>query len=117
MKNTDVPDFTKAPPRSGNLMLGSWPWLARLSDKVRAEQAGTHADYVAYCGISRPFLEICGVGREQFDELIRSGASDDDLVRWFDEHVDAERREAARRFILVEKADGIAQQDRDEGRA
>jgi hypothetical protein len=112
-----APDFTKAPPRSGRVMLGGWPWLARLADKVRAEQAGTNADYVAYCGISRPFLERCGVSRERFDELIRGGASDEDLVRWFDEHVDGDRREAARRFILEEKAESLTRQDAEEGRS
>jgi hypothetical protein len=114
--SVNAPDFTKSPPRSGRTMVGGWPWLARLADKVRAEQAGTNGDYVAYCGISRPFLEICGVPQSRFDELIRSGKSDEDLARWFDEHVDAKRREAARRFILEDKAESLARQDAEEGR-
>lgn len=35
-----------------------------------------------------------------FDKLIRDGASDADLVRYFDEHVDGSRREAANAYVL-----------------
>ncbi len=112
-----APDFSKAPPRSGREMLGRYAWLARLADKVRADHDGTQNDYVAYCPLSMGFLHGSGVSQEQFDALIRDGASDDDLVRWFDEHVTDARREAANRFVLVQHAHGLDQQDAEEGRA
>jgi hypothetical protein len=112
-----APDFTKAPPRSGRDKLGRYSWLARLADKVRAEHAGTQNDYIAYCPLSMGFLKAAGVTREQFDELIRNGASDDALVAWFDEHVSDERRHAANDFVLKRHAGSLDEQDAEEGRA
>ncbi len=72
-------------------MLGGYAWLARLADKARAEQAGTEAEYVAYCRLTQGFLQAAGVSDEDFEQLVRNGASDADLVKYFDEHVPAER--------------------------
>lgn len=110
-----APDLTKAPPRSGRVMLGRYPWLARLADKVRALQAGTHSDYVAYCDVSRPFLELAGITIETFDELIARGSSDADLVRYFDVHCTDEQRAAMTRLVLVEKKANLDRQDAEEG--
>lgn len=98
-------------------MLGRYAWLARLADKVRADHAGTGEDYIAYCGLSMGFLDEAGISREAFDRLIREGASDEDLVRYFDEHVSDEQREAANRFVLEEMASHLDQQDEEEGYA
>ena len=110
-----APDFTKAPPRQGRHRLGSYAWLARAADKVRAEQAGTGSDYIAYCGLTRGFLERCAVARDDFDALIASGADDDALVAYFDRHVTPECRDAANRFVLEEKAESLDRQDAEEG--
>jgi hypothetical protein len=117
MSQTMIPDFTKAPPRSGRSLLGRYAWLGRLADKVRADHAGTGADYVAYCGLSKEFLDAAGVAQGDFDRLIAEGATDDDLVRYFDEHVSDSQRKAANHLVLVDKADNLDQQDADEGRA
>jgi hypothetical protein len=82
---------------------------------VRAQQAGTGADYVAYCDVSRPFLELAGIAIETFDELIASGASDADLVRYFDEHCTDEQRAAMSHLVLVEKKPNLDRQDAEEG--
>ncbi len=111
-----APDFTKAPPRSGRDMLGGYAWLARLADKARAEQAGTHADYVAYCPLSQGFLHAAGVSDQDFQRLISDGASDDDLVKYFDEHVPAERKTAANHYVLETVASHLDEQDAEEGR-
>jgi hypothetical protein len=112
---TVTPDFTKAPPRRGREMLGPYAWLARMADKFRADKAGTGSDYVAYCALSRGFLERCGVSLEAFDALIVQGADDGELVAYFDRHVPAERREAANRFVLEEKAANLDAQELEEG--
>jgi hypothetical protein len=97
-------------------MLGSYTWLARLADKVRAEQAGTAGDYVAYCPLSQGFLDRAGVAREAFDALIAQGADDEKLVTYFDRHVPHERRDSANRFILEEHRANLDEQDAEEGR-
>ncbi len=111
-----APDFTKAPPRSGRELLGGYAWLARLADKARAEQAGTGADYVAYCGLTQGFLKAAGVSQGAFEELIRNGAGDADLVAYFDEHVPPARREAANHFVLDTMGSHLDEQDAEEGR-
>ena len=113
--NVSAPDFTEAPPRPGRQLLGGYAWLARLADKVRAQHAGTEADYVAYCPLSMGFLDAAGVSRGDFDQLVRNGESDDELVRFFDAHVPAERRDTANRFVLEEMASHLDEQDAEEG--
>lgn len=111
-----IPDLRSTPPRSGKETLGRYAWLARLADKARAENAGTNGDYVAYCPISMGFLNRAGVSEDDFERLIEQGASDEQLISYFDRHVSDEQREAANRFILDEHGDAIAQQDAEEGR-
>ena len=98
-------------------MLGGYAWLARLADTARAEYAGTNGDYIAYCPMSMGFLNRIGVSRDEFQHLVEQGASDDDLLRYFDEHVAAKRREEANQFILGDSAEHLNAQDREEGRA
>jgi hypothetical protein len=114
--NSTAPDLTASVPRSGRDLLGRYAWLARLADKVRADHAGTAGEYVAYCGLSTGFLERAGVPAEDFDRLIRDGAADADLVRYFDAHVDDEHRDAANAFVLDEMKSHLDEQDAEEGR-
>ena len=115
--NATAPDLTTTPPRSGREMLGRYAWLARLADKARAKHAGTEGDYVAYCPLSTGFLDRAGVSVDEFDERIRDGTQDADLVSWFDERVSDAQREAANRFVLEEMASHLDEQDAEEGRA
>lgn len=96
-------------------MLGGYAWLARLADKARADKAGTGSDYIAYCGLSRGWLDRLGVSQADFDAQIERGASDEELVAYLDRHVSPERREDANRYVLEEKAGSLDEQDLDEG--
>jgi hypothetical protein len=111
---TPAPDLRTAFPRRGRDMLGGYAFLARVIDKVRAEHAGTNGDYVGYCPMSTAFLHETGVSKEQFDELITSGKSDDEIVAYFDAHVSPERKAAANHRILDEMADHLDEQDAEE---
>jgi len=112
-----APDLNTTPPRSGRTMLGRFAWLARLADKVRADHAGTDGEYVAYCGLSTGFLDRAGVSVDDFDTLIRDGASDADLTRYFDEHISDRQREAANRFVLDDMKSHLDEQDAEERRS
>ena len=114
--NVTAPDLTSTPPRSGREMLGRYSWLARLADKVRAGHAGTEGEYIAYCGLSTGFLDRAGVSVDDFDKLIRDGASDAELMRYFDEHVSEAQREAANRYVLDDMKPHLDKQDAEEGR-
>src|SRR5476649_453948 len=98
--NQTIPDLTHTPPRSGRERLGNYTWLARLADKVRAEQAGTEGEYIAFCGLSQGFLKRAGVPPDDFDKLIRDGKSDSELVGYFDQNVDEAHRAAANNYVL-----------------
>jgi hypothetical protein len=115
--NVTALDLNRTAPRSGREKLGRYAWLARLADKARAAQAGTEGDYVAYCPLSTGFLDRAGVSAEDFDRLVADGASDDALVRYFDEHVSDAQREAANGFVLDDMGSHLDQQDAEEGRA
>lgn len=116
MTTTEVLDLTTRPPRSGRITLGRYAWLARLADKARSEAAGKNGEYVTYCPLSQGFLQRAGVSQQAFQELMTRGASDDEIVAYFDEHVSDEQREAANAFILTESASRLDEQDREEGR-
>jgi uncharacterized protein DUF5069 len=109
-------DLKTTPPRSGRHMLGRYAWLARIADKVRADHAGTAGEYIAYCGLSTGFLDRAGISVDEFDKLIRDGATDDDLVRYFDERVDAVHREAANSYVLHDMKHHLDKEDAEEGR-
>ncbi|MDQ2680357.1 MAG: DUF5069 domain-containing protein [Candidatus Eremiobacteraeota bacterium] len=109
-----VPDLTTSVPRSGREMLGRYAWLARLADKVRADHAGKKGEYIAYCGLSTGFLDRSGVPVNDFDKLIRDGSSDEELTKYFDEHVSDEQRETANRYVLEDMKSHLDKQDTEE---
>lgn len=114
---TAAPDLAKTAPRSGREMTGRYAWLARLADKARAEHAGTNGDYMAYCPLSKGFLDRAGVSENVFEQMIEQGASDEQLVTYFDKHVSDEAREKANAYILQDSKSHLDEQDREEGRA
>jgi hypothetical protein len=117
MEPTIAPDLSKTPPRSGRELLGGYAWLARLADKARAEHAGTNGEYVAYCPFSVGFLERTKIQRDAFHELIRRGASDEELVTYFDAHVTPEQKQDANHFVLETMRGHLDEEDAEEGRA
>jgi uncharacterized protein DUF5069 len=116
MTAVTAPDLRTSYPRSGRVMLGRYVWLARLADKARAHKAGTAGEYLAYCPVSLGFLERLGIPRQEFEALIDSGYNDEELVAEFDRRVTDERREAVNRWILVDNAADLREQDVEEGR-
>lgn len=111
-----TPDLTKTPPRSGRDLLGGYAWLARLSDKVRAEHEGKQGEYIAYCPLSMGFLERTGISPNAFDLLISQDIGDEALVDYFDRHVSSPQRAAANRYVLEEQRENLDEQDAEEGR-
>ena len=112
-----APDLSTSYPRPGRELLGGYAWLARLADKARAEAAGTAGDYVAYCPISKGYLERVGIAEADFDKLIRDGATDDQLITYFDRHVSAAQKRVSNAFIFEDMASHLEEQDAEEGRA
>ena len=87
MSTITVKDLTKDYPRSPLTQLGGYPWLARLIDKVRALHAGKIGEYTPFpCGGDRNFIGTVGVDAEPLGELIKGGATDDEVVAWVKAH-------------------------------
>ncbi len=115
MNHTETHDLSKKPPRSGRHMLGGWAWLARVADKVRADHAGTPGEYTAYCGLTMGFLNRAGITREQFDEQIRKGATDQELLEHFERTSTPEQKAAANEYVLVAQKHHLDKEDAEEG--
>lgn len=76
-------DLNTQVPRSPFDTLEGFAWLPRLIDKARAFYAGTHGDYTPYpCPGDRQFLSYFGLPADALGDLIKSGASDEEIAAW-----------------------------------
>jgi hypothetical protein len=115
--NSRARDLSKAAPRSGRERLGQFAWLGRMTDKARAKRAGTLGEYLSLCPLDRGFLQRLGVTEDTFLELILAGLTDDEIATYFDRHVSPVDRDRANHWVLVDMADFLDQQDREERQA
>lgn len=98
-------DLTRDYPRSPADSLAGFPWLARLIDKVRAKHAGTLGEYVPYpCGGDKRFLSTFGLDADALENLIASGATDEQIGAWCLEHARRSPGEAAAEFETLFQA-------------
>ncbi len=112
-----APDLRREPPRSGREMLAGFAWLGRAADKARAKRAGTLGDYISLCPFDKGFLSRTGVTEDEFEELIARGVTDEELGSHFERHVGRKQRDDANRWVLVEMAGHLDDQEREERRA
>lgn len=98
-------DLTKDFPRSPYAELGGYMWLPRLIDKARACFAGTLGEYTPYpCGADKRFIATYGLDADALGEVIKSGASDAEIVAWVEANqkaVTAEEVAAFRKHQLA----------------
>jgi hypothetical protein len=81
-------DLREHPPRAARAMLGGLYFLPRTIDKMRAKIQGTLGAYKIGPGISMYLFEWLGFTEVEFEELVRTGASDDEIVAWVHAHSD-----------------------------
>lgn len=110
-------DLRKDVPRSGREQLSGFAWLGRAADKARAKQAGMLGDYISLCPLDKGFLDRAGITEDTFLELIARDDSDEELGSYFERHVAPASRKAANQWVLVDMADHLADQDREERQA
>jgi len=84
MKNAK--DLSKEPPRSPRIRIGGYALLARMADKGRAALNGTPGEYHFNCPLDQMLFSFKGVNAEQVKPVLESGASDEDIAKWFDAH-------------------------------
>ncbi|MDP2593144.1 MAG: DUF5069 domain-containing protein [bacterium] len=75
-------DLTKKCPRSPKARLANFVILARMIDKCGASLAGTIGEYEFGCELDRFLLDWKGISVSAFEEYVREGHTEDDVVKW-----------------------------------
>ena len=68
-------------PRPGAWSIGELQWIARMSDKARANAQGTSDGYIYPCPVDRRCLGALELDAKTFQTLAVGSHDDDDLVR------------------------------------
>lgn len=90
-----APDFANGDfPRSPREVLAGYVVAARTLDKCRAVIAGTNGEYHFDCPLDNFFLGFTGISAEDFKTFVATGADDQAVAAWIEEHAaPRERRE------------------------
>lgn len=81
----DARDLSREAPRSPKLHLGGYAIMARMIDKGRATIAGTAGEYHFACPVDTLLFDFKGVKSHDVRELLESGATDREMLDWFNE--------------------------------
>jgi hypothetical protein len=76
-------DLSREAPRSPRQRLGSYALMARMIDKGRATIAGTAGEYHFDCPVDNMLFGFKGVKGDDVREVLASGASDQEILNWF----------------------------------
>lgn len=79
-------DLSREAPRSPRLRLGGYAIMARMIDKGRAALAGTNGEYHFDCPVDNMLFGFKGVKGDEVRQVLASGASDEEIVTWFNTH-------------------------------
>jgi hypothetical protein len=79
-------DLTREAPRSPRQRLGGYVIMARMIDKGRATINGTAGEYHFDCPVDNMLFGFKGVKGDEVRQLLASGASDDEILKWFNAH-------------------------------
>jgi len=82
-------DLRKESPRGPDEELGGFAGAARCIDKCRATLVGWHGEYVYGCPMDQRFLTAAGIGANELKALVATGASDEEIENWIEEHAHA----------------------------
>lgn len=79
-------DLRTQEPRDPSEKLAGFEKAARCVDKCRATLVGQQGDFIYGCPMDRSFLDRAGVGVEEFKQYVGTGASDQDIEKWLEQH-------------------------------
>jgi hypothetical protein len=79
-------NLTREAPRSPRQRLGGYALMARMIDKGRATIAGTAGEYHFDCPVDNMLFGFKGVKGDEVREVLASGASDQEILDWFNHH-------------------------------
>jgi hypothetical protein len=84
-------DLRKEEPRSAYETLAGYQMAARCLDKCRATLVGQQGDYKYGCPMDQEFFQEAGLDKDEFRDFVASGASDEEVEHWIQEHARAPR--------------------------
>ena len=76
-------NLTKEAPRSPRNRLGDYALMARMIDKGRAHLEGNAGEYHYACPLDEMLFDFKGVKADEVKKLLGSGATDEQVVAWF----------------------------------
>jgi hypothetical protein len=79
-------NLAQEPARSPRIRVGGYALLARMADKGRATLNGTAGGYHFDCPVDNLLFEFKGVIGVDVKRLLASGASDEQIAAWMDQH-------------------------------
>src|SRR5260370_24278899 len=82
---TTAKDLTKEAPRSPRTRIGDYALMARMIDKGRATINGTVGEYHFACPLDQMLFTYKGVQADGVKAVLDSGASDHDILSWFNQ--------------------------------
>ena len=83
---TTAKDLAKEAPRSPRNRIGDYALMARMIDKGRATLNGTVGEYHFACPLDQMLFTYKGVQADDVRAVLASGASDDEILSWFNGH-------------------------------
>lgn len=86
-------DLSREFPRSPRALVGGYVHAGRMLDKCRAVIAGTADEYHYNCPLDRFFFDFTGIDHEAFKAFVATGATDDEVGAWINEHSQVKSRE------------------------
>jgi hypothetical protein len=85
-------DLRKDEPRPAHEELGGEQYAARALDKCRASLVGLNGDYTFGCPMDQHFFSDTGIKSEDFQKFVATGATDQQVAEWIEQHARTQRR-------------------------
>ena len=79
-------DLTKQAPTSPRHRTGGYAILSRMTDKARADIAGTIGEYHTDCPLDHMLLDWKGVEYAEVRKALEAGATDEEIAAYLDTH-------------------------------
>ena len=79
-------DLRSEEPRNPSEKLAGFEKAARCVDKCRATLVGQQGEFIYGCPMDRSFLSSAGIGVEEFKQFIATGATDNEIETWLQQH-------------------------------
>jgi hypothetical protein len=86
-------DLRKGSPRSPKETLGGYALAARAVDKYRAVLVGWEGEYLSNCPLDQRWLSFAGIDYREFRAFVATGATDQQIAAWIEEHAKPHSRE------------------------